>query len=101
MTVIRDTSALISQCKLAGITSAPSKAVRMNNEFMRREDESEYAYIYRVGSNKERIGSWQDVADLINSQLGYEYTESKYRKDYNAFKKMFEANREHFTNATE
>ena len=73
----------------------------MNNEFMRREDESEYAYIYRVGSNKERIGSWQDVADLINSQLGYEYTESKYRKDYNAFKKMFEANREHFTNVTE
>lgn len=101
MTVIRDISALISQCNHAEITSAPSEAVHMNNEFMRREDESEYAYIYRVGSNKERIGSWQDVADLINSQLGYEYTESKYRKDYNAFKKMFEANREHFTNATE
>lgn len=68
----------------------------MNNNWLRREDESEYAYIYRIGSIKEQIGSWQGVADLINGQLGYEYTESKYRKDYNAFKKMFDANREHF-----
>lgn len=65
----------------------------MSNEFLRREDESEYAYIYRIGAAKDRIGSWQDVADILNEQLGYEYTESKYRKDYNSFRKMFEANR--------
>ena len=38
----------------------------MSNEFLRREDESEYAYIYRIGAAKERIGSWQDVADILN-----------------------------------
>lgn len=97
----KDTSELISRWKPAGIILAQNKAVRMNKEFLRRKDESEYAYIYRIGSNKEQIGSWQDVADLINSQLGYEYTESKYRKDYNAFKKMFDANREHFIDTAE
>lgn len=40
------------------------------------------------------IGSWDDVANLINKELDYEYTESKYRKQYQAFEKMFEANRE-------
>lgn len=41
------------------------------------------------------------MADLINGQLGYEYTESKYRKDYNAFKKMFEANRDQLVDTDE
>lgn len=53
----------------------------MRTEWLKKEDESEYAYIYRIGSKKEEIGSWQDVADIINDQLGYQYTECKYRKD--------------------
>lgn len=65
----------------------------MQSKFTRRPEESEYEYIYRVASSKDAIGSWQDVADLLNAELGYEYTESKYRKDFAAFKKMFEANR--------
>ena len=51
----------------------------MKTDWLRKEDESEYAYIYRIGNIKEQIGSWQDVADLLNYQLGYQYTESKYR----------------------
>lgn len=65
----------------------------MQSKFTRRPEESEYEYIYRIASSKDAIGSWQDVADLLNAELGYEYTESKYRKDFAAFKKMFEANR--------
>ena len=33
----------------------------------------------------------------MNYQLGYQYTESKYRKDYAAFCKLFEANRDKLT----
>ena len=51
-------------------------------------DENEYEYIYRIGSQKDQIGTWQDVADILNDELGYEYTESRYRKMYQAFKKM-------------
>ena len=72
----------------------------MRTEWFKKEDESEYAYIYRIGSKKEEIGSWQDVADIINDQLGYQYTECKYRKDYAAFKKMFDANKETLTDGS-
>ena len=55
-------------------------------------DEDEYQYIYRICSNKDIIGTWSDVADIINKELGYEYTESKYRKQYQSFQRIFEAN---------
>lgn len=58
--------------------------------------ESEYEYVYRLGSNKDAIGTWQDVADILNTELGYEYTESRYRKMYQSFTKMFDENRERF-----
>ena len=66
----------------------------MNHEWKRLPDESEYEFIYRIGSVKEQIGSWQDVADILNRELGYQYTECKYRKDFAAFRKMFSANRD-------
>ena len=49
----------------------------MTSEYKRQSGESEEEFIYRVCSAKELIGSWQDVSDIINEQLGYEYTESK------------------------
>lgn len=58
----------------------------------RRQDEDEYAYIYRVCSQKDVIGTWGDVGKILNDQLGYEYTESKYRKQYQSFQTMFESN---------
>lgn len=65
----------------------------MDRNWHKRDGESEYEFIYRVGSAKDQIGSWQDVADILNSELGYQYTECKYRKDFAAFQKMFSANR--------
>lgn len=58
-------------------------------EFSRRPDELEEQYIYRICSNKDKIGNWYDVAEIINANLGYEYTESKYRKQYHAYQRMF------------
>lgn len=61
--------------------------------FHRNPAEGEVEYIFRICENKDLIGSWDEVAKLLNKELNYEYTESKYRKDYNSFKKLFEANR--------
>lgn len=58
----------------------------------RRLDEDEYAYIYRICSMKDVIGTWDDVGKILNEQLGYEYTESKYRKQYQSFQKILESN---------
>lgn len=70
-------------------------------EFRRLENESEEELIYRICSQKDIIGSWNDVADILNDLLGYEYTESKYRKQYNAFQKMLKANKDKFVTEKE
>ena len=64
--------------------------------FRRLENESEEELIYRICSQKDIIGSWNDVANILNDLLGYEYTESKYRKQYTAFQKMLQANKDKF-----
>lgn len=72
--------------------------------YHRYEGESDEALIYRVCSDKEQIGTWQDVADILNgilfpdSDLGY--TESSYRKRYQTFQKMMDANREKFVESS-
>lgn len=64
--------------------------------YKRFEGESDEELIYRVTGDKEKIGSWQDVADILNELLGTEYTESKFRKQRQAFDKMLQANRAKF-----
>lgn len=61
-------------------------------EYKLLQGEDPIAFQYRVSKDKELIGTWQDVADICNRELGYEYTESKYRKDYASFSKLFAAN---------
>ncbi len=61
-------------------------------ELKRLDNESNEELIYRIASAKNEIGSWQDVADILNQITGDEYTESKYRKQYNTFIKMLNAN---------
>ena len=58
------------------------------NEFSIRSGESEESYIYRVCSNKDKIGNWNDVASIINENIGRNYSESKYRKQYQTYEKM-------------
>lgn len=55
--------------------------------------------IYRITGEKEKIGSWQEVANILNELLGTEYTESKFRKQRQAFDKMLEANRSKFVDS--
>lgn len=45
------------------------------------EGELEEEYIYRICSLKDVIGTWNDVAVLLNNELGYEFKESKYCTD--------------------
>lgn len=65
-------------------------------DYKRYENESVEELTFRICSEKDNIGSWQDVANILNELLGEEYTESKYRKSYQAFKKMLEANQSKF-----
>lgn len=69
--------------------------------FQRYENESDEELIYRVCSAKEQIGTWQEVADILNKLLNQEYTESKYRKQYQGFCKMLKANQSKFLNDKE
>jgi len=67
----------------------------------RLEDETELAYIYRIAHFKGTtpgLELWTDVARFLNSQLGYDYTESYYRKKVQEFDKMFEAVKKEFLN---
>lgn len=68
--------------------------------YKRYENESVEELIFRICSAKEQIGSWQDVADVLNDLLGFEYTESKYRKQFQAFQKMLAANQSKFADTT-
>ena len=69
--------------------------------YKRFKNETDEELIYRVCSDKDLIGSWQDVADILNELLGSEYTESKFRKQFQAFNKMLNANRSKFTDSDE
>ena len=61
-------------------------------ELKRLNGETDEEVIYRLCMAKEKIGTWQDVANALNNILGYEYTESKYRKQFQAFNKIMNAN---------
>lgn len=58
----------------------------------RLPNEDENRYIYRVCKQKDLIGTWRDVADLLNAELGHDYDESAYRKKYAYFESMFDSN---------
>lgn len=60
-------------------------------------NENEEQYILRICSMKESQGlTWQNIADILNESLGYNYGESAYRKKVQSFNKMMEANESTF-----
>lgn len=61
-------------------------------DIKRLDNESDEELIYRICSAKDEIGSWQDVAEILNNLLSTEYTESKFRKQFQSFQKMLKAN---------
>lgn len=62
----------------------------------RFENESDEELIYRVCQHKDEIGTWEDVADILNELCGTEYTSSKFRKQFQSFEKMFKATEHNF-----
>ena len=65
-------------------------------EFKRLENESDEELIYRVCSQKDAIGTWDDVKDVLNELLNCDYGESTYRKKFQAFQKLMQANEHKF-----
>lgn len=59
-------------------------------DYVRNPGETEEEFIYRVCSLKDQIGTWRDVADILNEKLEHGYTESAYRKKYQTFANMFD-----------
>lgn len=57
-------------------------------DYERHEYEGILEYEYRICGMKDQIGTWNDVAELLNEKLGQEYTESKYRKQYQEMSKI-------------
>lgn len=52
------------------------------------EGETEDHYVYRICSMKDQIGTWPDVANVINETLGQNKGECAYRKTWKAFQDM-------------
>lgn len=69
--------------------------------YKRLDGECDDALILRVCNDKDLIGSWNDVKNILNSLLGTDYGESAFRKKYAAFKQIFEANRDTLTDSSE
>ena len=71
----------------------------MITTYKRFENESDEELIYRITGEKEQIGTWQDVADVLNELLGTTYTECKFRKQRQNFDKMLKANQAKFVDS--
>lgn len=60
-------------------------------ELHKRPDETNEEYIYRICAAKDQIGTWLDIADTINKELGQDKGESVYRKNWKAFNTLAQA----------
>lgn len=65
-------------------------------EFKRFENETDDELILRICSQKDIIGTWEDVADILNEIMEKKLSSSAYRKKYQYFVMMLEANRSRF-----
>ena len=62
-------------------------------EYKRYENEAEDSYILRICEMKNQQNwTWKQIADILNDALGYDFDESRYRKQYQSYSKMLEAN---------
>jgi len=62
----------------------------IKTEYKRMSDETEDNYIYRLCRNKDLDIynlTWKETGDILNQELEEEYTESKYRKEYQAMQR--------------
>ena len=59
--------------------------------YQRLPEETNDELRYRVCSDKDSIGSWNNVANILNELLGNNFDESTYRKKFNTEKRIAEA----------
>lgn len=64
--------------------------------YKRYENESDDELIYRICSEKAQIGTWNDVCDILNELTGNDFNESAYRKKYQSFQRILDANQDKF-----
>lgn len=57
-------------------------------EWKRLGNEDEWAYIYRICSQRPLIGTWKEVGDIINEELGRSSPDSTYRYAYECYHKI-------------
>ena len=54
----------------------------MTNSLIKRDDESELEYRKRIYLYRDFYGlTWEEIADIINSELNTNYSSDKYRKE--------------------
>ena len=68
----------------------------MTIDFKKLPTETEDEYIVRICSKKEDIGSWDEVGAILNKELGYNFSSSKYRKPYQAGLLLWEVNKKKY-----
>lgn len=54
----------------------------MDNKYTRKEGEDDLALLWRVGKDKDKIGTWDDVAIIMNELTGKTKGESAWRKKF-------------------
>lgn len=57
-------------------------------EFRRYENETDEALILRICRNKDLIGSWDQVAEILNNLLGNNYRPNTYRNQFQSYNKF-------------
>ena len=57
-------------------------------EWTRLENESEEHLLMRLATHKDEIGTWDDIAAIMNELTGKSHTESKWRKDCKAYRQQ-------------
>lgn len=68
-------------------------------KFEKMPDESMNQFFYRLCQAKELNNyTWPDITDIMNNTFDLNFSESKYRKDWNSFGKIFNDNVEKITN---
>lgn len=69
----------------------------MKQNLKRMENESQDQYFYRICKMKDVLGfTWPQMTALFNDEFGSNCGESKYRKDWAAFERIFAANEDKF-----
>ena len=65
----------------------------MEQEFKRLEGETQDQYFYRICMMKDSLGfTWPQMADIFNNEFGCNKGDTAYRKRWNSFESVFNAN---------